>query len=106
MYSKYNLHAPHQKCTAWHDASRLAVRQFMLTLRHIHRHPPFHTLHTMAPLPPLSPRCRYGKDMSQDKRAVQKLRREVERAKRTLSTQHQVHATSWCSVPCHPRVSV
>merc|ERR1719238_2167363 len=30
-----------------------------------------------------------GSDASQDKRAVQKLRREVEKAKRTLSTQHQ-----------------
>jgi len=32
---------------------------------------------------------KYNKDMMEDKRAVQKLRREVERAKRTLSTQHQ-----------------
>mmetsp|Transcript_20468 Transcript_20468/g.78472 ORF Transcript_20468/g.78472 Transcript_20468/m.78472 type:complete len:662 (+) Transcript_20468:69-2054(+) len=31
-----------------------------------------------------------GEDASKDKRAVQKLRREVERAKRTLSSQHQV----------------
>merc|ERR1711868_332958 len=31
-----------------------------------------------------------GIDVSGDKRAVQKLRREVERAKRALSTQHQV----------------
>merc|ERR1719198_2388518 len=31
-----------------------------------------------------------GLDASSDKRAVQKLRREVERAKRSLSTQHQV----------------
>jgi len=31
-----------------------------------------------------------GVDASQDKRAVQKLRREVERAKRSLSSQHQV----------------
>lgn len=31
-----------------------------------------------------------GLDASKDKRAVQKLRREVERAKRTLSSQHQV----------------
>ena len=30
-----------------------------------------------------------GKDIRKDKRAVQKLRREVEKAKRTLSTQHQ-----------------
>jgi endoplasmic reticulum chaperone BiP len=30
-----------------------------------------------------------GKDVRQDKRAVQKLRREVEKAKRTLSSQHQ-----------------
>jgi len=32
---------------------------------------------------------KYGKDASKDKRAVQKMRREVERAKRTLSTAHQ-----------------
>ena len=32
---------------------------------------------------------KHGKDMSKDKRAIQKLRREVEKAKRTLSTQHQ-----------------
>jgi heat shock protein 5 len=32
---------------------------------------------------------KYGKDAAKDKRAVQKLRREVERAKRTLSTAHQ-----------------
>ncbi|EYC31286.1 hypothetical protein Y032_0004g2075 [Ancylostoma ceylanicum] len=31
-----------------------------------------------------------GKDLRKDKRAVQKLRREVEKAKRALSTQHQV----------------
>merc|ERR1711861_61884 len=31
-----------------------------------------------------------GQDASKDKRAIQKLRREVERAKRALSTQHQV----------------
>ena len=31
---------------------------------------------------------RHGKDLSTDKRAVQKLRQEVERVKRTLSTQH------------------
>jgi heat shock protein 5 len=30
-----------------------------------------------------------GKDASKDKRAIQKLRREVERAKRQLSSQHQ-----------------
>jgi len=33
---------------------------------------------------------KHGSDPSKDKRAVQKLRREVERAKRSLSTQHQV----------------
>ena len=33
---------------------------------------------------------KHNKDMSKDKRAIQKLRREVERAKRALSTQHQV----------------
>uniref|UniRef100_A0A673L3F2 Endoplasmic reticulum chaperone BIP n=1 Tax=Sinocyclocheilus rhinocerous TaxID=307959 RepID=A0A673L3F2_9TELE len=32
-----------------------------------------------------------GKDVRKDNRAVQKLRREVEKAKRTLSTQHQAH---------------
>jgi len=32
---------------------------------------------------------KHNKDMSKDKRAVQKLRREVERVKRTLSSQHQ-----------------
>ena len=32
---------------------------------------------------------KYNKDMSGDKRAVQKLRKEVERVKRVLSTQHQ-----------------
>jgi len=31
-----------------------------------------------------------GKDIRKNNRAVQKLRREVEKAKRTLSTQHQV----------------
>merc|ERR1712220_44039 len=33
---------------------------------------------------------KHNKDMSKDKRAIQKLRRDVERAKRALSTQHQV----------------
>merc|ERR1711998_167671 len=33
---------------------------------------------------------KHGKDPSKDKKAIQKLRREVERAKRALSTQHQV----------------
>ena len=33
---------------------------------------------------------RHGSDPSKDTRAIQKLRREVERAKRSLSTQHQV----------------
>lgn len=33
---------------------------------------------------------KYGKDISKDARAIQKLRREVERAKRALSSQHQV----------------
>jgi heat shock protein 5 len=33
---------------------------------------------------------KFGKDPSEDKRSIQKLRREVERAKRALSTQHQV----------------
>eukprot|EP00762_Andalucia_godoyi_P007914 ANDGO_01273.mRNA.1 Luminal-binding protein 5 len=35
-------------------------------------------------------RKKYNKDMSKDKRSLQKLRREVERAKRALSTQHEV----------------
>ena len=34
---------------------------------------------------------KYNKDMSGDKRAVQKLRKEVERVKRVLSTQHQAN---------------
>merc|ERR1712209_39861 len=33
---------------------------------------------------------KHGKDMSKDKRAIQKLRREVEKAKRALSNSHQV----------------
>ncbi|OXB71493.1 UNVERIFIED_CONTAM: hypothetical protein H355_011790 [Colinus virginianus] len=33
---------------------------------------------------------RYGKDIRKDKRGLQKLRKEVERAKRALSSQHQV----------------
>ena len=33
---------------------------------------------------------KYGKDISKDNRALQKLRRECERAKRSLSNQHQV----------------
>mmetsp|Transcript_26716 Transcript_26716/g.85782 ORF Transcript_26716/g.85782 Transcript_26716/m.85782 type:complete len:397 (-) Transcript_26716:81-1271(-) len=33
---------------------------------------------------------KYSQDVSSDKRALQKLRREAERAKRSLSTQHQV----------------
>jgi len=33
---------------------------------------------------------KYGKDISTDAKAIQKLRREVERAKRVLSNQHQV----------------
>merc|ERR1711939_613805 len=32
---------------------------------------------------------KHGKDMSKDKRALQKLRREVEKAKRALSSTHQ-----------------
>ena len=32
-----------------------------------------------------------GKDIRKDNRAVQKLRREVEKAKRALSSAHQVH---------------
>merc|ERR1712151_223829 len=34
---------------------------------------------------------KHGKDMSKDKRALQKLRREVEKAKRALSSAHQAH---------------
>ena len=48
---------------------------------------PYTHLPTLLRCPPPPPR--YNKDMMEDKRAVQKLRREVERAKRTLSTQHQ-----------------
>jgi heat shock protein 5 len=33
---------------------------------------------------------KHGKDVSTDNRALQKLRREAERAKRALSSQHQV----------------
>lgn len=33
---------------------------------------------------------KYGKDISEDRKATQKLRREAERAKRALSSQHQV----------------
>ena len=33
---------------------------------------------------------KHTKDVSNDKKAVQKLRREAERAKRSLSNQHQV----------------
>ena len=36
-----------------------------------------------------------GKDIRKDNRAVQKLRREVEKAKRALSTQHQVNFRSF-----------
>ena len=32
---------------------------------------------------------KYGKDIRGDHRAIQKLKREVEKAKRTLSSQHQ-----------------
>merc|ERR1719221_1657421 len=32
---------------------------------------------------------KHGKDMSKDKRAIQKLRREVEKTKRSLSSTHQ-----------------
>merc|ERR1719192_2760389 len=35
-----------------------------------------------------------GKDMTKDKRAVQKLRREVEKAKRALSSTHQARSRS------------
>lgn len=35
-----------------------------------------------------------GKDVSRDSKALQKLRREAERAKRTLSSQHQVRGHS------------
>jgi heat shock protein 5 len=36
---------------------------------------------------------KHGKDISGDKKAVQKLRREAERAKRVLSNQHQVRSS-------------
>ena len=35
---------------------------------------------------------KYSKDVTSDKKALQKLRREAERAKRALSNQHQVRA--------------
>jgi len=53
-------------------------------------------------MPPIPPFCsvmeyfmklikkKFGKDVSKDVRAVSKLRREAERAKRALSSQHQV----------------
>jgi heat shock protein 5 len=34
---------------------------------------------------------KYNKDVSKENRALGKIRREVERAKRALSNQHQVH---------------
>jgi molecular chaperone DnaK (HSP70) len=37
-----------------------------------------------------------GKDLRKDNRAVQKLRREVEKAKRALSAAHQVNVISFC----------
>lgn len=39
---------------------------------------------------------KYSKDVSGDKRALQKLRREAERAKRALSSQHQVMRSASC----------
>ena len=43
---------------------------------------------------------KHDKDLMDDKRAVQKLRREVERVKRVLSTQHQVRARArTCAAP-------
>ncbi len=48
-------------------------------------------------------------DISNDNRAMQKLRREVERAKRALSSQHQVrrrcskHRTTPCYARCYKR---
>ncbi len=47
---------------------------------------------------------KHDKDLMDDKRAVQKLRREVERVKRVLSTQHQVRARAGrvCRRVCAP----
>ena len=39
---------------------------------------------------------KYKTDISKDSRALQKLRREAERAKRALSSQHQVGAACRC----------
>jgi hypothetical protein len=39
---------------------------------------------------------KFKKDISGDARALQKLRREAERAKRALSSQHQVRSHVWC----------
>ena len=44
-------------------------------------------------------RRKHGVDASNDTRAIQKLRREVERAKRALSTQQQVHRTERVRAP-------
>ena len=42
---------------------------------------------------------KYKVDISKDSRALQKLRREAERAKRALSSQHQVRALAGSSRP-------
>ena len=46
---------------------------------------------------------KYKTDVSKDNRALQKLRREAERAKRALSSQHQVRfwARLWCCMRLH-----
>jgi len=41
---------------------------------------------------------KHGKGMSKDKWALQKLRREVEKAKRALSTMHQMQGWDWSSL--------
>ena len=46
---------------------------------------------------------KYKVDISKDNRALQKLRREAERAKRALSSQHQVRRYARIRLPpgCH-----
>ena len=43
---------------------------------------------------------KYKTDISKDSRALQKLRREAERAKRALSSQHQVGALAPVALSC------
>lgn len=46
---------------------------------------------------------KYKVDISGDIRAKAKLRREVERAKRALSSQHQVSSVRRCARGLHPK---